>query len=579
MTTSRARRLGGTLFAAALIGALATPASVPAQEGAVFPDADFSGYATGSVLHTDLVTSGTTRLENTDVSFSGSAVNSKGLTAAQTNENARVVNPALPAKKAFARGAGVEVGLQQPPASDGQVLLQGKATADAPPTTISPVKQIAVEQDPVISAGLVAGQASARWNDNTCILGSDLARGVGFVDDTELVDVDTGAGAGPGLEAPVIATNDQDPDRAVITAISRNRLVPQTSEAGAVVGPNFGLMSQVDQTLAPVRLNLPADTNPDNDILIEVGGVWRLTSVATGVAGQAWVHYGPLAAEPQTILVKIQQGTANPTTINLQQLTSNTGLVVPIPNVGEVVIGEDPRAIGGDATTQPTTSADGTTVSAAVDVLRVRLTAIPGLADIRLGHMETKAQVPPGGIQCPIPVTKDADPREVTAPGSFLYKISVQNPFDCVLENVTLDDKIRIKSGNPQFAIDEADPRNDPKPTSVTADKTGATWALGNMPPQSSKSVTLVVQALGGSGVLENTATATGTLACPDGTARGEANVKVPLAGKVVVEIPRFDIGRVLPRTGGPLVAPVAIALLTAAGAMWRLRRRVGIDG
>ena len=576
MSRTRMRRLGGALVVAGIMGALLGP--VPAANAQVaFPDADFSGYATGSVVHTDLINQGTTRVENTDIAYSGASVNSKGLTAPITNEMARVVQPAQAGKKAYARGAGIEVGLVQAPTADGQVLLAGKAEASAPPTTIAAPRQIAVQQDPALSVQAAIGNAAARWNDNACMLGQDLARGFGSVADAQLVDVDTAPGTDPGLEAPIVATDATNPDRDVVTSISRNKLVPQTSETGAVVGPNFGLMSQVDQTIAPIRLNVPPDTNPANDILIEVGGVWRLTTVATGIAGQAWIHYGPLAAEPQTIVLKIQQGTGTPTMINLQQITGPTGLVVPLPSsLGEIVIGEDPRKIGGTAADAPTEGGDGTLVAAAVDVLRIKLAAVPGLADIRVGHMEAKAQVPAGGVICNIPVSKDADPREVFSPGSFLYNIEVDNSNSaCELQNVVLTDTIRVKSGNPQFAIDETDPRNDPKPTSVTADKKGATWELGTIAAGAKKKVVLVVQAISGAGVLENTARATGLLNCPDATAMGEANVKVPLVGSVVVEIPRVDMAAVLPRTGGPLVAPIALALFGGAAAVRWVRRRI----
>ena len=257
------------------------------------------------------------------------------------------------------------------------------------------------------------------------MLGSDLSRGLGYAADAQILD--SGADDEPDLDAPVVATDTDG--RNVVQSIARTTLVPNS--AGA-----FGLQSKVSQTLAPVNI---ADS-----LIIEVAGEWELTATATGIAGQSTVSYHPsddASIDPSTPVLRVFTGPTNDIDnlagqLLFQDLLGNEGLPIVIPGVAEIVIGEDPRAIGGDADSQPTISADGTTVSAAVDVVRVKLLDGAG-GDIRVGHMEVKAQVPAGGITCPIPVSKKATPSTVstaTAPdGKFQVAITIKNPFDCDL--------------------------------------------------------------------------------------------------------------------------------------------------
>ena len=58
--------------------------------GVAFKDANFSGSAIGSAVHADALTADpATRIANAEVAIASAAVNSKGLTAAATNENGR----------------------------------------------------------------------------------------------------------------------------------------------------------------------------------------------------------------------------------------------------------------------------------------------------------------------------------------------------------------------------------------------------------------------------------------------------------------------------------------------------------
>ena len=525
----------------------------PAQAAETFPNATFSGSATGTVLHTDELNSGTTRIENSDVALSSAAVNSRRLTNQQLNENSRVINPALPTKSAYAKGQGLEVGLAQAPTTDGQILTAGKAEASAPPTGPTVTRETPVNADPVAFASLVRGRADARWNDETCILGTDMTRGLGYAADVQLVDA--GGNTKPGeLDMPLVALDGSAPARAASQSVSRNKLVPNADGS-------FGLLSEVRETIAPVTLFKGAPTQ----LTIEVLGEWVLRAVATGAPGprDEKLFYGPANKNPETPILRVTNGLTAPTTtlLTFQEVFGGTGFTIPgLDAVAEIAIGEDPRMIGGNAATQPVVAADGTQVAAAVDIVRIKLLGGVG-GDIRIGHMEVRAIVPAGGVICPIPVTKVATPstvNETTAPdGKFQVAITVRNPYDCPLTNVRVVDVITRKSGNVTFEIVKDDPRNNPKageaggttftnssPTSATATYPN----LGTIAPGGTLVVNLVIRVLSGGGEIQDIVTVNGVLNCPDARAQGEARASAALSGSFTL-ITRANA--LLPRTGG----------------------------
>lgn len=570
-TTPMAMRKLALAAAVALIAAAFGVS--PARAAETFPNATFSGSATGTVLHTDALNSGATRIENADVALSSAAVNSKRLTTQAVNENNRVLNPALPAKSAYAKGQGLEVGLATTPPADGQILVAGKAEASAPPTGPTVTREQAVKVDPAAYASLVRGRADARWNDDTCILGTDMTRGLGYAADVQLVDA--GGNTNPNeFDAPVVALDDTDPARSVSQSVSRNKLVPNADGS-------FGLLSEVRETIAPVTLLKGAA----NQLTIEVLGEWVLRAVATGSAGPAneKLFYGPADTTPQTPILRITNGLTAPTTtvLTFQQVFGGTGFTLPpLDAVAEIAIGEDPRAIGGNAATSPVVAADGTQVAAAVDVVRLRL-AGGAVGDIRIGHMEVRSVVPAGGIICPIPVTKKATPStvtETTAPdGKFQVAITIRNPYDCPLINVKAVDVITRKSGDVTFEIVRDDARNDPKagvggttftnisPTSATANYPD----LGTLAPGETKVLNLVIDVLSGGGEIQDVVTVDGVLNCPDARAQGEARATAALRGTFTL-VTRANA--ILPRTGGdeallwlglPLAAILVIRRIT----------------
>ncbi|MEY2418082.1 MAG: hypothetical protein QOG90_762 [Actinomycetota bacterium] len=571
------------------VGILATYVGVlPAHAGVPFtsPDAKFSGSAVGSAVHTDALNSGSTRVANADISLASAAVNSKGLTAAATNENGRQINPNLGTSKfSYGRGAGVEVGLVADPGTDGQIILAGKSEGSAP-CTVPPSaadsctppnwhnsQQVGpVNAAPVAYASVAQGTSDAKWNTETCILGDDISRGLGYTADAQLVD--TGSGNAPDLNAPLLSVDAPAGRRNVVQTVSREYFSPNSAQA-------FGLNSQVEQTLAPITLFRGTDT----ELTIEVAGEWVLDTFASGVPGQSKVSYHPQNTDgtpvtPTTPLVRIIQGGAVTNILTTQDIFGDTGLdQINIPGVADIAIGEDPRAIGGDASTSPAIAADGTSVSAAIDVVRVKL--LDGsLADIRVGHMEAKAAVPPGGINCPIPVTKSTGGLTTidanSAPGGlFVTTITVKNAFACPLENVSLTDDIHRKTGDLTFEIADTDARNDPKKgAGANFSKQSSTQStasypnLGTIPVGGTKVVNVVTHVIGGGGVIEDIATAKGDLHCGPGSAIGEA--RFSLNGSFTLA---RTATRVLARTGGS--EDLALAVGAVALAAIAIRRVV----
>lgn len=559
-----------------LIGLVVALVAAPAVHGAVpVGDADFSGYSTGAVNHIHALQTGTTRLVDTEVAFSGASVASKGLDSQLVNEVNTVVQPAQSGKNSFGRGSGVEIGVATGvPVSQNQVLLPQIVTANAPPDSANSQEVLNPVVDPLVSASTLRAEARARWGaPGVCVLGSDLSLGRGYAEDARLVDTAPDP-ATDFLDSPLVASNIAG--RNVSESKSTLRLVAQQDANGNVIGSDFGLMAETRQTIAPVTLL----GNTATPITIEFAGQWVLRAVATGLPGGAFVHYGPGDVSPTTPVLTIT-GVGSPIEITLQDLLGPTGLTPPpivIPGVGEleIAIGEDPRAIGGDASTSPTTGGDGTEASAAVDVVRVRLSLALGteVIDLRVGHMETKAKVPAGGISCPIPVEKTADPPSVSVGGNFTTNIRIINPFDCELRNVSATDEITTTS-NARYSVESISDGG----TYSGTDRAGTvTWSnLGSIPPGGSKTISVTFRATRGSGVIHDKVTVRAV--CGIGSVDGVTTVDVSLQGQVELDVP-VGPGAVLPVTGGPTYAYLTgMVLVGAAGVWlgsmaWRLRPR-----
>ncbi|MGH2726551.1 MAG: hypothetical protein ACRDKS_06205, partial [Actinomycetota bacterium] len=350
---------------------------------------------------------------------------------------------------------------------------------------------------PLAYASALHAAAEANWsNSSTCVLGKDLSNGLGYAADVQLVD--TGAGNEDGtLDAPLVATDAQptDPDRSVAWSKSREFLTVQQNAGGDPIGLKFGLSSQVEMTIAPVTIG---DT-----LTVEVLGKWVLRATAGGIPGSAHISYTPDVDSPKAPIVRFIQDNEILGEITFEMIFGNEGLVIPpIPGVLELAIGEDPRAIGGDADSQPAVAANGTSASAAVDVVRLKL-ADGQLGDIRIGHAEVAAQVPSAGIDCGIPVSKTASPQGVTIGQAFTVSIKVDNPFGCDMTVVKVTDKITTQ-GSAKFQVLSTNPVANQVPAGSNLDSGTIVWDnIGPIPKGGSKTVTVSIRAQGGGGVIE----------------------------------------------------------------------------
>lgn len=579
----------------------------PASAQVAFPVADFNGYSTGTVTHLDAVQLAPSGpgVANAEVAFSGATVASQGTggitqgpgAAAGTvvNEMNQVVQPALPAterNKSFGRGSGLEVGLlNNLPAEANQVILAQRATAAAPPSTGLVTEQVGpVNLDPVAYASLLRGQAQALWNESTCILGEPVSQGLGYAADAQVLNM--GTAGGDGFSASLVAAAASAPERRVSQSRSTTRLVPQLDAAGNPTGA-FGLSTETRMTIAPITLF----RGQANELTIELLGEWVLRSTATGLPGGATVFYGPGTVSPQTNVVRIAPTGGAETLITLQQLLGPTGInPINVPGVADIAIGEAPRQIGGAFNSGPQQEPNGTVAAGAVDVVRVKLLEAAGGAsggglvlssglDLRIGHMESRAQVPVGGIRCALPVAKTADQQQVNPGDSFTYTITVTNPFaDCELTGVRVEDVVEVTPGV-RYSITGTNPGNasvTPAANTVTSNRSTIVFGdIGSIPARGNKSVTISVLIAPNSaaGLLTDTARATGN--CATGNAEGSAKVVVPASGEVRVQVPGvsgqlpatgFAAPAQLPRTGGsPIVPMLGLGLLALAAAARRL--------
>jgi hypothetical protein len=517
------RRIGSVIAAIALAGLLPLLFATPGQTQVPYANASIKASATGTLVHAGALQSGSTRLVDGEVGFSGAAYDSQGLTTTLSNEMQREFAVANASKLSSARASALEVGLGVTPKDPNQVIVAGEADASSPPAGHPVTKTVGpIPAGPLAWASLLTGTADANAVPNVCALGTDLSNGTASAADVQLLD--TGTSTPAGLQSPVLAADAPSPDRAVGNSTSRTLFVSQRDASGKLQGPDFGVMSEVRQTIAPVTLF----KGTPNQFTIEVLGEWVLQTIATGLPGGSYVHYGPEKATPSTPVLRVISSSGTQT-FSFQDVFGSTGLVITIPNVAEIVVGEDPRAIGGDDKSTPHTSAEGTSTSAAVDVVRVRtLAGAPSdIADLRVGHMETSVTVPKDGVACPVPITKTPDVSNVDVGGTFTTTFAVTNPFKCTLNGVTISDDVST-DGDSTYSVDSTDPS-----AAVTGGDTKGTitFPAFDLKPGASKTVKAVFGAHGGSGDIIDTAHAAATLKDCGAPGASVAGVDVSVVG------------------------------------------------
>ena len=412
-----------------------SPAAKPGRKDplAGLPAGAFAGYATGTVFHTDPELArdneGDAFNAEYDLGLSDAAHASVALPAV-TDELGRKAIPALEPGHSFGQGQGVKL-----PADLEELDLEidpEPAIANAPPSR-APVKKSTQGDLQFVKAETFEAEALARAIPTGCVIGDDLARGLGSAIQSG-VDPD---GDFDDEDAPLLSVSVEDPPppRAVSQSMSRVALSRQPVSPG-----HFGGIAETRLTMAPITFGLPGETKKDQIIFtLELAGEYVLRATADGREGK--LVFGPEGADDAYPVARLFR--------NGKEIGgAGFGEIVPIEVgdevVGEIRIGDDPHAIG-NAKGKPTT--DGTRVSAAADVAVVRFFAV-GAAEQRVGHMEVDLTVPSGGVACPgITLSKRSDPASLTPGAPFTFTIDVSNPNDCVLSAVKVKDAATTEPG------------------------------------------------------------------------------------------------------------------------------------
>jgi len=408
----------------------------------------FSGYATGTDVHADLVKNLAPgqALLSAKLAFSGAAVDSGGLKPINDETSYAVVpkdletaagKPTIGSFNTYGRGSGVELcpGCTVPNNPDlAPLILAGLAEQAADPPTppgtntkgwppqANVVDKIAVPGDPLIYASLLRGAAIAGSGATACQpvaadnstgtsdITKDLGFGLGWTAKGQLVDQGK-ANADGSMGAPTVSA--EAPPGTPPPGVTQD--VAGEAKSFTFLTPNgdgtFGLTSETIESIAPISLNLGGSI-----LTIEIGGPWVLTTTANGKTATP-PHVGPLDQNsPTTLLVTLTPpGMPTQTILKTQDLFGGNNIPQHInipggvgPQLASINIGEDPRPIGSDNTypPPPATASTPTSASAALDVVRVQLLAglqTPGdhVAELRIGHAEASATVPAGGITCP----------------------------------------------------------------------------------------------------------------------------------------------------------------------------------
>src|SRR5581483_4833654 len=530
----------------------ALPTAVPGGVGDPFaklPPDGYAAYGTGTAYHTDAALSGA-KGTDIDLGFAGAAYSSTPVLA-RFDELGHRVAPPLKDAGGYGQGDAAEVGVLQDQAAGGGPDITTKAEAFAPPTK-RPVTndQSNINASPLLDADVLHAEAAARSAAAGCVVGSDLAYGLGSATDTKAVAF--------GADESTISTDGDGPPRATSQSLTRSRLVPKPGS------DHFGLLTEARQTIAPTTIR---EGTPD-EITIEAAGEWILQGMVDGAKSR--LDYGPDVDSAETTVLRITRPehpgsrnrgkTIEVARVTAQQLLGSDGVIVNITDNEEVVIGELPRGIRDDHGSFPLRTPSR--IAAATDVARVRLLDQPG-ADLRVGHMEVAAAIPADGIACPgIGLVKSLDSTSVRPGDRFTWAIDVTNPNDCILDKVTVVDTITATPGV-RYHVVSSTPKAGLTDGSVTFDGIG--------PLQQGQSTRLLIDAavddLSLPGSLHDTAVADGTCGPEPNqgsdTSAGVSNAPVPMSGRADLAGPAVGTTRVTAALPSPAAIPAPVGAST----------------
>ena len=544
--TTRSKKLP---IASALVGvalvATTVLSAMPAGAVAGPAPAGLTAFVNGTLLHAHAPQL-PPKVADVDQAFAISAINSGGLTKQLVNEVNEAVAPQGAGKFAYARGGGAEVGLIEdiPTNSVERLLVLPSVVEAIAPTAVAPftnglqnsaIVDLEGALDPLANAAAVQGRAAALWNPKYLFptLGNPLTYSYGGAADVQALNMGELNELGQ-FTNPLLSTDTDGPNRAVSSAQTFSYLVNNGDGT-------CGLAAEIHQTIAPVSLRLPG-----TNLLLEVGGDWLMKGVATGKATGNFFTYGPdpTTNAPNTPLIRLVDTTVPGEPVVLESLTTQDilggdGLVLPANPLIDLAVGENARAIAPpqadgtptDPNADSTATHTGTAVSAAADVLRLRLlqgVASPfQLADVRLGHFEMDMKVPAGGVACEIPIAKTSSVPVAAGGEDITFTVKIPSdpkaviPFPCDLTNVTVSDILAVEKADdpskpPKMNIVSGVGPNGQKGT-VSANKQSITFGnIGTWKPGAPSLVVTILAEVApdsGSGIMRDTATATASAA------------------------------------------------------------------
>lgn len=414
------------LFALVIVTAMLPGRPQPAV-ATDFPGAAFSGYATGTAVHAGAVRapSAAAALVTAEVGFSGAAVDSEGFSDSVVGEMAQTVLPdAAAGRRAHGRGRGFSTAVAGgfPGDAGGERVQSGDLAESSAPPSSGPV---ATETGPLVVAPVAfasvsGGEADSIFSDETCVLGQPIGFGSSEAADVRLIDRDPGS---------------SEPSTRPLIAIGSDPAEPVPSQSTSMVylaangDGSFALVSETRQTFAPVTL---FEGTPQ-EFTLELLGEWVLRAVATGRAGGAAVEYGPdHPGASTTPVVRITSG-GRTTELTFEDVIGAEGVVTPANPAVDVTLARHPRRLVAasdsvDPTAPPETEPDGTRAVGGVDVARLTVVHQPGDdaprgTEIRIGHMEAEAMVPPGGVHCRLPLVHSTSTEQVNPGDVFSWTI------------------------------------------------------------------------------------------------------------------------------------------------------------
>jgi hypothetical protein len=552
--------------------ALAAP-RVLAAAGTPFPNASFAAYGTGSELHVDAVTSGSTTLAGVEEAFSANTASGGFLGGEVTSpDTGAVVQSDLTGDNAnaYGRGSGLEVGLGLTTAQENQIKLGLAEAHAAPPSGLITKTALPLSVPPLLNVGLLTGKAEANYNASFCPVGQPLAYGQGQA------------------AAPTAVAGENPPTALVSGTGAAGTQAAQTTtrtDLTANTDGTFGLENTVEEIIAPVTVNLGTLSI---QVTVQGNGPSSPLTVTTfnngeGSTGVRYANNNPL------VKVAILSGSTTLLSLTPVTLSGLAALINPLLGTGGTIydilhpLGINLSVDVGVASALPNAMAGATSVS--YNLLAINA-SLPGsgltIANADVGHVESEVLLPSGPIACTIPVSKTANPTTVTAGNTFTWSISIPSSASalsdsaCDLTNIAATDKIAVDSGSPTFTINSISNGGAYNASTSTVTWTGlGTYHPGD--PPIVLTIAVSVPAGSAAGVLEDTANVTASLGNCTGGVTGSSTINnAVIGGSITLVAPSVSaVGAGLATTGqGPELAWIAAGLLVMAEVSRRLLRR-----